>query len=254
MGYLFNNDALIGKQGNNQQQKNTIMKKFFMTMAIAMMSVCSVNAQSTSLDLAKERMEERKVYTKIMNTKPSKDAKKQAKQLAKEGWTVAVGGRALDKQINESMLMDEVYMHDEIGGTCKRYIQHTAIQTGGTYNAAYASSRNAAITELAGLLRTQVAAAMQSKMDNAQSSSISAVTVDKFNQRQKSIIDATLTNSIPLVAIYRMLPNNNYQVQVRIAFDKEELSARLKRQMQLELEMEGDELNEIVDGVLMGAF
>lgn len=225
-----------------------------MLMAFAMMGVANMSAQMSSIDIAKQRAEERNVYTKIMNAKPSKDARKQAKQLQKDGWLVAVGGKVLEKQINESMLFAEEYMYDEVGGTCKRYIQHTAIQTGGTYNAAYAAARNVALTELGGLLRTQIAAAMQSKLDNAQSSSISAATVDKFNQRQKAIIDATLTNSIPVVAIYKLLPNNNYQVQVRLAFDKEELAARMKRQMQAELEAEGDELNGIVDDVLKGDF
>lgn len=230
------------------------MKKFFVLMALAMMGVMNMSAQLSSIDIAKQRAEERKVYTKLMNAKPSKDARRQAKQWQKDGWKVAIGGKALEKQINESMLLDEEFMYDEVGGTCKRYIQHTGIQTGGTYNAAYAAARNVAMTELAGLLRTQIAAAMQSKLDNAQTSSISAATVDKFNQRQKAIIDATLTNSIPVVAVFKVLPNNNYQVQVRLAFDKEELAARMKRQMQAELEAEGDELNDIVDDVLRGDF
>lgn len=44
---------------------------------------------------------------------------------------------------------------------------------------------------------------------------------------------------------------NNYEVQVQVAFDKKELAARLKRNIQKELEQEGDEdLNDIVDYVL----
>lgn len=64
------------------------------------------------------------------------------------------------------------------------------------------------------------------------------------------IVDQTLTNAIPVLAIYRRLPNNNFEVQVRIAFDKKELIARIKRNMQQELEKDGDKLYDIVDAVL----
>ena len=63
-------------------------------------------------------------------------------------------------------------------------------------------------------------------------------------------MDATLTMMTPVIHIYRVLPNNNYQVQVQIAYDKKEMKARLKRQLEEQLEEEGDELNDIVDEVI----
>lgn len=229
------------------------MKKIMMMLAFAIMGMGCAYAQKTELQIAKERAQEQKEYMKMLNAKPCKDAKKQAKEWKKEGWKVTAGGKTMEKQINESMLLDEVYMQNEVGAKCKRYIQHTAMQTAGTYNAGYAAARNIAATELGGMLQTKIAAAMQSKLDNAQASKISATTVDKFNQRQKSIIDATLTNTNPVIAIYREV-GSNYQVQVRIAFDKQELAARMKRKLQQELEEEGDELFDIVDEVLLGDF
>lgn len=94
---------------------------------------------------------------------------------------------------------------------------------------------------------------METKLDNQQISAISANTVEKFHERAKSIIDACLTNTNTVLSIYRITPQNNYEVQIQLAFDKKELSARLKRKMQQELEQEGDEdLNDIVDSVLNG--
>lgn len=220
-----------------------------MTSLIVVLFATTVFAQSAT-ELAKQQRELNEINAKMLNAKPTKDARKQAKELKKNGWMVPAGDKAIEKQLTESQLRGEELMTDEGGNTCKRYIQHTAGQVAGTYNAAYAAARNAAMVELAATMKTQIAAAMQSKLDNAQSSAISAVTVDKFNQRAKSIIDECLTNSIPTLSIYRVLPNNNYEVQVRVAFDKKELSARLKRKMRQELEQEGDELNNIVDEVL----
>ena len=61
------------------------------------------------------------------------------------------------------------------------------------------------------------------------------------------IVDQTLTNSIPVLTIYRRLPNKNFEVQVRIAFDKKDLITRIKRSMRKELEADGDKLLDIVD-------
>ena len=224
------------------------MKRTIILLVSAVMAVTTF--AQTAKELAKQQAELKAIHMKMLNAKPSKDAKKQAKQLEKEGWTVPVGEKSVQQQITESQIYGEELMTDENGEVVKRFILQTAVQTAGTYNAGYAAARASALTELAAMLRSEIVAAMQSKLDNAQSSSIPAVTVDKFNQRSKQIIDATLTNSIPVIAIYRRLSNNYFEVQVRIAFDKKELVARIKRNMQKELEQEGDELNSLLDEVI----
>ena len=50
-----------------------------------------------------------------------------------------------------------------------------------------------------------------------------------------------------MLTIYRRLPNNNFEVQVRLAFDKKNLIEGMKAKMQKELEIEGDKLTEIVE-------
>lgn len=225
------------------------MKKMIFMLVAAMMCSMTMTAQS-AVELAKEQRKLNEINSKMLNEKPTKDAKKQARQLKKAGWLVPVGEKTIEKQLTESQLLGEELMVDETGSPTRRYIQHTASQVAGTYNAGYAAARNAAIVELAANLKTQVAAALQSKLDNSQTSSINTVTIDKFNQRAKAIVDASLTNTRAVVAMYRMVRNNNYEVQVRLAYDKKELAASLKRKMQQELEMEGDELNDLVDEVI----
>lgn len=229
------------------------MRRFFTVIALAMMSIGSMTAQS-ALELAKQQKELNAINRKMLNEKPTKEAKKQAKVLKKAGWLVPAGSKSIEKQLTESQLLEEELMVDELGNPTKRFIMHSSSQVAGTYNASFAAARNAATVELAAALRTQVAAAMQSKLDNSQSTAITAVTVDKFNERAKAIVDQSLTNVRTLVTLYKVLPNNNYEVQVRMAYDKKELSASMKRKMQQELEIEGDELNSIVDDVLTGNF
>lgn len=219
-------------------------------MLLAAACVATAMQAQTASELAKQQMEQNSVYRKMLDAKPTKSAKKQAKEFKKEGWRVTAGAKSLEQQITESQIYGEALTVDENGSTIKRYMIQAGMQTAGSYNAGFAAARTAAMVELASMLRTRIVAAMQYKLDNSQSQAITAVTIDKFNQRSKAIVDAELTRSILLLAMYRNTSNNLYEVQVRLAFDKKELAARLKRQMQKQLEAEGDELEELVDEVL----
>lgn len=210
------------------------MKKILSFVA-AIMIATTATAQ-TAMELARQQQELNAINMKMLNAKPTKQAKKQAKELKAEGWTVPAGDIDIAQQVTRSQLYSAELTTDESGNVTKRYIMQTAQQTAGTYNSGYAAARAAAQTELAAMLKTELVTAMQQKLDNSQSNAMTATTIDKFNQRSRMIVDQTLTNAIPVLAIYRRLPNNNFEVQVRIAFDKKELIARIKRNMQQELE------------------
>lgn len=217
-----------------------------MMLLLAVCMPAAMQAQNAT-ELAKRQMEQNSVYRKLLETKPTKSAKKLAKEYKKEGWKVPAGSKSMEQQITESQLYSEELTVDENGLTVKRFMVQTGIQTAGTYNAGFASARTAAMVELGSLLKTRIMSAMQERLDNMQSNAITSATIEKFNQRSKAIVDAALTRSILLLAIYRNAPNNLFEVQVTLAFDKKELAARMKRQMQQQLEAEGDELNGVVD-------
>lgn len=228
------------------------MKKVIIMMVIAIATSSMAFAQSAA-ELAKQQKELNEINMKLLNAKPSKDAKKQDKQLVKQGWMVPAGGKTIAKQITEAQLLGEELMADETGNPVKRYIIRSAQSVSGTFNAGVATARANAQVEVAAMLETKIAAAMETKLDNQQTSAITTHTVEKFHERAKAIVDASLTNTNTVLSIYRLTPQNNYEVQVQIAFDKKELSARLKRNIQKELEKEGDDdLNDIVDSVLKG--
>ena len=223
------------------------MKKILFFVA-ALMIAATATAQ-TAMELARQQQELNAINMAMLNAKPTKQAKKQAKELKAEGWTVPAGDLDIAQQVTRSQLYSAELATDESGNVTKRYIMQTAQQTAGTYNSGYAAARAAAQTELAAMLKTELVTAMQQKLDNSESDALTAITIDKFNQRSRIIVDQTLTNAIPVLSIYRRLTNNKFEVQVRIAFDKKELIARIKRNMELELEKDGDKLYDIVDAV-----
>lgn len=228
-------------------------KMFFLMAAFLMVAAMNVSAQSAK-ELAKQQKELNDINRKMLDAKPTKDAKKQAKALKKEGWMVSAGEKAIEKQLTESQLLGEELMADEDGNRVKRFIQHTGYATAGSYNTGYAQARAAAMNELASQLKTDIVSAWQMKMDNDQMSASKALTNDRFNERVKAIVDQSLTNVQALVKLYRRTKNDNYEVQVRIAFDIKELKARLKRNMQKDMEKDGDELNSIVDEIVRSKF
>lgn len=226
------------------------MKRMILMAFVAIVAFNTVNAQN-AVELAKQQKELNKINMELLNGKPSKAAKKQAKELKKQGWTVNAGDKTIEGQITEIQLLGEELMADENGNPTKRFIIQNGQSLAGTYNAARAAAATNAQNELGRALMTQIAAAMETKLDNQQNSSISVTTVEKFHQRGKAVVDACLTNTRTPLTLYRTTAQNNYEVQVQMVFDKKELTARLKRQLQKELEQEGDEdLNEIVDSVL----
>lgn len=227
------------------------MKKMISLLTLIVIATMSFAQNAT--ELAKQQREQNAEYMKLLNMKPSKSAKKQAKVYKKQGWEVPAGEGDLALQITKGQLLGEELMTDEGGNVTNRYYQHTAISTSGTYNTGFAAARANALTEVASMMKTELVAAWKAKSDNSQNGSTSVTTNEKFNQRLGGIVDETITNAIPTVKMYRRL-GNNFEVQLQLAFDKKELAARLKRAMQKELEEEGDQLNDIVDEMLSKKF
>ena len=217
----------------------------FFCMALA---TATPYAQS-AVELAKQQQELNAIHMKIINAEPSKSAKKEAKALKKEGWTVPVGECSIEQQITSSQLYRAELTTDAEGNTTKRFIVQTALQTAGTYNAGYAAARAAAQQEVAAMLKTRLASLMSNKRKNNQENAVNAATTNKFGQESMLLVDETLTNGIPVLAIYRRLLNNNFEVQVGIAYDKKQIASQMKKKLQKEMSWEGEALMDMVDEV-----
>ena len=85
------------------------MKKILVLLAVAFMGASAGYAQS-AIELAKQQRELDKVNMDMLNAKPSKDAKKQAKQRTKDGWEVPAGGLSMASQFTRAQLMRQELM------------------------------------------------------------------------------------------------------------------------------------------------
>lgn len=213
------------------------MKKMILLCAVALLS--SVCYSQSAIELAKQQSEVNAAGKKYLNPKADKEAKKQAKALKKEGWTVPAGSKSIEQQITSSYRYREEQMANSSGDPVNRYIVQTGFAEGGTFNSSYAQSRLNAMISLASAIKTQLVATMKSSIGNAQKSALTTASLEKFEQKADAIVDETLTNVVPLLTVYRRTSGGIYEVQATFAFDKKEILELMKLKLESELGQDG---------------
>lgn len=163
----------------------------------------------------KERQEMTKMSRDQLNKKASKDARKEAKRLEKEGWKAAPGAMPLEKQLDRSYLM----MSEFDSNYQLKYITAEAMSVGATFDAAKLQATELAKQNLAGQIQTEATALIENEVSNQQLDPGEAVSVTETLSKSKAFSSQTLGRTIPVVEVYRDLSNGNKEVLVRIFYD-----------------------------------
>ena len=222
------------------------MKKIAM-VAMALIVACGVSfAQSEQKEIRKERQEIAKLAKKDLNEKVSKTTKKEAKRLAKEGWTVSPGALPLAKQLERSYLME--YEYDE--NLYPKYIMANTQSIGENYDAAKTAATSLAITNLAGQIQTEVTALVENTVANKQLAAEDAASIAESVMASKNLISQSIGRVITVVECYREVKNHNKEVMVRIAYNGEMAKQAAKKAIRQDLEKKGENLHNQLDQVL----
>ena len=137
------------------------MKKVVIMTLLALFSSATSFAQSnkdvdpsapTPEQVVKARRQAAKLAKALIEQKATKDAKKQAKQLTKQGWKSAPGTLSLEKQLTELYILEHTYK-----GNFPKYI----------IGRSSASSTSAALARKQALTRARVDVASQIKLEVA---------------------------------------------------------------------------------------
>lgn len=174
------------------------------------------NAQLTKEQI-KERKEIQKSTKKALNEKATKAARKEAKQLKKAGWLISPGALSIEKQLDRSYLMQMEYCSDMF----PKYIMAEGQSIGGSYDAAKMQVIELAKLNLASQIQSEVTALIENSISNNQLGQDEAATVVETLSASKSLIDHELGRVLPVVEVYRTLPNKNKEVLVRLAYSEE---------------------------------
>lgn len=221
------------------------MKKVLF-VAMALLIACSASFAQDAKEIMKERQEIKKMAKKELSARVDKATKKEAKRLAKEGWVVSPGALPLEKQLQRSYEME--YQYDDLG--FPKYIMANAQSIAENYDAAKTTATSLAITNLAGQIQTEVTALIENTVANKQLSAEDAASISETVMASQNLISQSIGRTITIVECYRVLPNKNREVMVRIAYNGEMAKEAAKKAVREELEKKGNKLRERLDKLL----
>lgn len=183
-------------------------------LALALIATAPVSIAQNTKEQLKERQEITNMSRDQLNKKASKDARKEAKRLAKEGWKAAPGALPLEKQLDRSYIM-----MNEFDGNESKYYTSEAISVGNSFAAAKMQALELAKQNLAGQIQSEATAILQNEVSNQQLEEGEAVSVTETLSKGKTFTSQTLGRIMPVVEVYRDLSNGNKEVLVRVFYE-----------------------------------
>lgn len=233
-------------------KKNCVMKKALFLIAFSLLAgSAAVNGQTAKeqqnvrKEQRKEYKKEQKLSLKELSAKASKTARKEAKRLKKEGWKTSPGALPMEKQLDKSYLMQFEY-DDQM---YPKYVMGEARSTGENYDGAKMQALELAKQNLVGQIQAELTSLIESSVANSQLAAEEAATVTKTVAASKSLLSQSLGRMVPVVELYRILPNNNKEVLVRLAYSSWQAKEAAKKLLRAELEKEGGALLKKLGGV-----
>ena len=222
--------------------KKTLL--FTALVAFIMSFSVNVNAQMKASDKDfKNQQKHEKVLNKDLEKKAIKAARKEAKKLTKEGFRTPVGKLPLDKQLENAW---QKQAELDMEGNPFWYIASSRA-IGGNQSAAALQATNAAKVDLAGQIQTKVSQLIEAKVANDDMGQEEAASLSNVVASSKSIISGTLGRTIPLVEVYRTLPNKNVEVMVTIGYSMQTANQEAIKAIRQELAGKSAELAKELD-------
>ena len=221
------------------------MKRLFV-LAMGLIIACGAGFAQSAKEIKKERQAISKMAKSVLNAKVTKTTKKEAKRLKNEGWTVSPGALPLEKQLERSYLMEFEYDANQY----PKYIMANAQSIAENYDAAKTAATSLAITNLAGQIQTEVTALVENTVANKQLDPEDAASITETVMASKNLISQSIGRVITVIECYRILPNKNREVMVRIAYNGEMAKEVAKKAVRQELEKKGEKLHDKLDKAL----
>lgn len=216
------------------------MKKKILGLVTAMLlSVTFGSYAQITKEQLKERQEISKASKKELNQKATKAARKEAKNLTKEGWKVAPGSLPLEKQLDRCYMMQ--YQYDANG--FPEFIMAEAMSTGGNYDAAKMQALELAKQNLAGQIQSEITALVENTVANEQMDHSEAASITRSVMASKNLISQSIGRVVPVMEAYRVVGGNNREVLVRISYSQSMAKSVAKKAVKEELQQRGDSLH-----------
>lgn len=200
------------------------MKTIKIVMLVALIGFCGGTASAQLTDKQEKQI--------------AKEAKKEAKRLKKEGWSVPAGNLPLEMQLAQAYKLQAEVNND----MQPKYIFGQAISGGSFYDAAKMQAVELAKAELASNILTDLTTIVNVKLENRQIIADQATSASEIIKEGEAVVSQQLVSPIPLVEIYRTLKDGTVEVQIRFAYEKEKGLKTGINALSTEFEKEGVDL------------
>ena len=200
------------------------MKKEIFTLMMLFVTTFLFQSCSTNREMRKS-----------LSLRSTREVRREARNLEKQGYKVAVGATTIERQLMNAWLKEQEI--DENG--YPKFIIAGTSSVGETQIAAKLQATEAAKLDLAGQIATNVAALIENNIANSQLNTEEAASVTKTVAASKSLIAQELGRTLPLVELYRKL-GKNMEANVRIAYSQEMAMETAKKTIRKSLEKETD--------------
>ena len=218
------------------------MKSIIISLCAIWLMSLPVTAQNNE-DVWKERKELRKMSREALKEKASKDARKEAKSLSKEGWQSAPGALPIERQLDRSYMMQQEFDDDMF----PKYLMGEGMSIAESYDAAKMQATELAKQNLAGQIQTEITALVENNVSNKQLSPDEAASVTQTVMGAKNFISQSIGRVITVVEVFRTKKNGNKEVLVRIAYNSQMAKDAAKNAVRKDLEDKGQELIDQID-------
>ena len=203
-------------------------------------------SSQTQVEIMRERQWIVKKTKQELDAQVSKETKKEAKRLQKEGWLVSPGALPLEKQLERAYLMQ--YEYD--ANLYPKYIIANGQSVGVNYDAAKTIAMSLAINDLAGQIQTEVTALVRNNMANHQLPEDSTVNLTNVIKESKQSISQRIGRVITITECYRVLDNKSHEVLIRIAYDGKLAIQNTKQVLRETLEKRNQNSHEKINQLL----
>ena len=223
------------------------MKKLMMVVMALIMAVSGTMYAQDAKEIRKQRKEIARLAKSELKEKASKDARKEAKKLEKEGWMVFPGDLPMAKQLDRSYAMEYEYVQNAAGSIVPKYLVGRGLATGENYSAVQNAAMELAKLYVAGLAEIEITALTEATLANderAQSASLAEVIT-----ASKNIVAMKIGEITPVVTL-RKDKKGQISVLVRVVYDRNTVLQTYKETIREELQKKGEKLHEKLDKAL----
>ena len=198
------------------------MKKFVLLLMLLLLSgtTAPIQAQLSS----------------VMEKTYLKNARKEAKKMAKEGWQILPGALPLENQLFKAYVMQE----EKTAYDVPKYFWGSGTSTGQNIDAAKMQAIEMAIQDLAATIHKEVTIEVDNTTANEQLPQDQAASVTKSVRSSRSFVEQSIGRTTPIVEAIKYLPNGNKVMLINLFCDAGSVMAKAIQKIREKLEQEGE--------------